>query len=45
MKKIYYNPVCDVVLVAIEKEILAESYNYGGAGTYGDDDVVDNGNY
>lgn len=45
MKKKYLTPECEVVTIALEKEILSESYNYGGAGTYEDDDIVENGNY
>lgn len=45
MKKIYSIPEVEVMTFALEKEILSESYNYGGAGTYEDDDIVENGNY
>lgn len=45
MKKIYSNPEVEVVTSAMKKEILSESYTYGGAGTYSENDIIDNGLY
>lgn len=45
MKKNYQNPEVEVVTSAMEKEILSESYNYGGGGTYSGNDIIDNGLY
>lgn len=45
MKKRYLSPESEVVSVSMSTEILSESYIYGGAGTYSEDDIIDNGTY
>lgn len=45
MKENYQNPEVEVVTSAVKKEILSESYTYGGGGTYSGNDIIDNGLY
>ena len=41
----YEAPECVSEPVCCGDALLADSYNYGGGGTYSDGDIIDNGSY
>ncbi|MBQ9475586.1 MAG: hypothetical protein IJU69_04950 [Bacteroidales bacterium] len=43
--KSYQSPLCEIVEERLNECILEASYNYGGAGTYTDEEIIDNGRY